>query len=306
VFVENLKTSTLHSMGLHESQLMDRNPRLIVLRCPAAGLTGDWSAYTGFGAQFDGLSGLAYLTGHHDMEMADTPATTYMDVATGPAGAFAVIAALHYREATGRGQIIELAQLENVLVQLGDVFVETQLLGEPRRMGNRDPRQAPQGVYHCRGERQWLAITVADDDMWRGLTATIGRPELAADPRYADVAGRFEHHDELDQIISAWAADQSLMEAFHALQAAGVAAGPQLSDEMLPEDPNAIARGWIRPLAATDVGTHLHVGHGSPSLGEDNEYVYKKVLGVDDDEYERLIEARVVTSDYLDSAGNFV
>ncbi len=149
VFVENLKTSTLHQIGIHESQLLERNPRMLVLRAPAAGLNGDWADYTGFGAQFDGLSGFAQLVGHHDSEMVETPATMYMDAATGPAGAFAVLAALHYRAAVGRGQLIELAQIENVLNQLGDAFLEVQLGGEPPRIGNRDPQLAPQGVYPC-------------------------------------------------------------------------------------------------------------------------------------------------------------
>jgi crotonobetainyl-CoA:carnitine CoA-transferase CaiB-like acyl-CoA transferase len=143
----------------------------------------------------------------------------------------------------------------------------------------------------------------------------MGRPELARDARFANVSDRQAHHDELDALIGAWAADQDLIEAFHALQAAGVAAGPQLDDDLLVNDPNVAARRWLRPLASTDTGTHLHIGHafrglplawdrGSPSLGEDNEYVYKKVIGVDDDEYERLKEAKVVVNDYLDADGN--
>ncbi|HLM17722.1 MAG TPA: CoA transferase, partial [Acidimicrobiia bacterium] len=147
VFVENLKMSTLHQIGIHESQLLDRNPRLLVLRIPPAGLTGDYANYTGFGAQFDGLSGFAQLVGHHDGAMVETPATMYMDAATGPAGAFAVLAALHYRAATGRGQLIELAQMENAMSQLGDAFVDVQLGKDTPREGNRDPEQAPQGVY---------------------------------------------------------------------------------------------------------------------------------------------------------------
>ena len=137
VFVENLKTSTLHQMGIHETQLLDRNPRMLVLRIPPAGLNGDWANYTGFGAQFDGLSGFAQLVGHHDLEMVETPPTMYMDAATGPAGAFAVLAALHYRAAIGRGQLVELAQIENVLNQLGDAFVDVQLGG--RAEAHREP-----------------------------------------------------------------------------------------------------------------------------------------------------------------------
>ncbi|HKA04695.1 MAG TPA: CoA transferase, partial [Acidimicrobiales bacterium] len=158
VFVENLKASTLHRLGIQESELLDRNPRLVVVRTPPAGLTGEWTNYSGFGAQFDGLTGLAWLTGHHDCEMVDTPSTTYMDAATGSAGAFAILAALHYRQATGRGQLIELAQMENVLAHLGDVYVDLQLGVEPARLGNRDRWCAPQGVYACRGDDRWLGL----------------------------------------------------------------------------------------------------------------------------------------------------
>jgi crotonobetainyl-CoA:carnitine CoA-transferase CaiB-like acyl-CoA transferase len=311
VFVENLKTSTLHQIGIHESQLLERNPRMLVLRIPAAGLNGDWADYTGFGAQFDGLSGFAHLVGHHDSEMVETPPTMYMDAATGPAAAFAVLAALHYRAAVGRGQCIELAQIENVLNQLGDAFVEVQLGGEPRRLGNRDPERAPQGVYPCRGEERWLAISVRDDEEWTALARTIGREDLLADGRFATTTGRYAHHDELDRILTEWTTGQDLMAAFHSLQRAGVTAGPQFDEEMLATDPHVEARGWIRQLASRDVGSYPHISYafqglpqvwerGAPVLGEDNDHVYREVLGLDDDEYQRLVEAKVIVEDYLD------
>jgi crotonobetainyl-CoA:carnitine CoA-transferase CaiB-like acyl-CoA transferase len=311
VFVENLKTSTLHQIGIHESQLLDRNPQMLVLRIPAAGLNGDWANYTGFGAQFDGLSGFAQLVGHHYIEMVETPPTMYMDAATGPAGAFAVLAGLHYRAAVGRGQLIELAQIENVLNQLGDAFVEVQLGGEPQRTGNRDPELAPQGVYPCRGEERWLAISVRDDDEWTALARSIGREDLLKDSRFATTAGRYAHHDELDRAITDWTTGQDVMAAFHALQRAGVTAGPQFDEEMLSTDPHVAAREWIRPLASRDVGSYPHIGYafkgvpqlwerGAPVLGEDNDYVYREVIGLDDAEYRELVEAKVIVEDYLD------
>ena len=315
VFVENLKASTLHRLGLHESVLLARNPRLVVLRIPPAGLTGDWSGYKGFGAQFDGLSGFAYLAGHWNTEMVDTPSTLYMDNATGAAGAFVTMAALHYREATGRGQLIELPQMENAINQMGDVFVDLQRGIEPRRLGNRDPRCAPQGVYPGNRSGHWIAITVADNGQWAALARLLGRAELADDPAYATVESRFTRHDELDALIAGWTSTLDVMDTFHALQAVGIAAGPQLDGEMLVADPHVRARDWIRPLTSTDVGTHLHLGHafvgvpqawrrGSPALGEDNEYIYRKVLGLSDDEYERLVEAKVIVNDYLDANGD--
>ena len=200
VFVENLKSTTLHQMGLFEDELLDVNPRLIVLRIPPAGLTGDWAHYTGFGGQFDGLTSLAALLGHRGTALMESPSTQHMDSVTGPAGAFALLAALHYRAATGRGQVIELAQSENVLSELGDVFVNLQLGVEPERLGNRDRRRAPQGMYPC-ADGRWLAVTVTDDDAWRGLASVLERADLAKDERLAHLGGRQVAHDELDDAI---------------------------------------------------------------------------------------------------------
>jgi len=313
VFIENLKASTLHQMGIHESELLKINPRLIVLRIPPAGLSGDWSHYTGFGAQFDGLTGLAALCGHRGTNLMESPSTLHMDSATGPAGAFALLAALHYRAATGRGQVIEMAQSENVLSQLGEVFVNLQRGVATVRQGNRDPYCAPQGVYPC-ADGGWLALTVIDDAAWVGLTKVMDRPDLAGDQRFADVAGRQVAHDELDVAITGWAKDVLASEAFHVLQLAGVAAAPIADDPMFADDPQLKARGWIRPLESRDVGTFNHLGpmfqglplaweRGAPTLGQDNRYVFQEVLGFDDAAYEALVAGGIAIEDYLDRDG---
>ncbi|HZC51144.1 MAG TPA: CoA transferase, partial [Mycobacterium sp.] len=310
IFVENLKSFSLARMGINVSQLQARNPRLIVLRLPPTGLTGDWAHYTGFGTQFDGLTGLLWICGHRDTDLVTSPATTYMDSATGPAGAFAALAALRYRSATGRGQLVELAQSENIINHLGEMYLATQAGVEPTRVGNRDPERVPQGLYRGRGGNRWLAISVGTDAEFAALVRELGRPDLATDPRFATAAGRTVHHDELDSIIGEWAAQHDVVEVFHRLQAVGVAAAPLMDDAMFAADPHVADRGWLQPLASSDVGTHLHPGHafrgvrqawrrGSPALGEDNEYVYKKILGVTDDEYARYAETRMLAEDYL-------
>ena len=290
VFVENLKSTTLHQMGIHETELLKANPRMIVLRLPPAGLSGDWAHYTGFGGQFDGLTGLAALLGHRGTTLMESPSTQHMDSVTGPAGGFATLAALHYRAATGRGQVIELSQSENVLTELGDVFVNLQLGVEPQRLGNRDPHRAPQGIYLCSDER-WIGLTVNDDDAWRGLTSVLGRADLAKDERLADVAGRHAAHDELDDAIGAWAATVTV-DAALPRAAAGRGGGGTVRRrrDARRRTRRSSARQWIRPLTSLDVGTFNHLGHafrgipmawerGAPTLGQDNEYVFKEVLG---------------------------
>jgi crotonobetainyl-CoA:carnitine CoA-transferase CaiB-like acyl-CoA transferase len=314
VFIDNFKAGGLARMGMHAGELRARNPRLIMVGMPPTGTAGEWSGYKGFGAQFDGLTGMLWLCGHRDSSLTTTPGTTYMDAASGPGAAFATLAALRYRNRTGRGQSVEFDQSENILNHLGDVFVDCELGVAPRRWGNRDPWRAPQGLYRCRGEQQWLAISVGDDGAWRALAAAMGRGELGEDRRFIDAAARQEHHDELDAIIGAWTATQPLLHAFHSLQAVGVPAGPLLDDVMLAADPHFRARQWQRPLHSLDVGTHLHPGppfrgvpqawrRGSPVLGEDNEYVYKDVLGVSDEEFARYREERILADDYLTPGG---
>ena len=315
VFVENLKSTTLHQMGIHETELLKVNPRMIVLRLPPAGLSGDWAHYTGFGGQFDGLTGLASLLGHRGTTLMESPSTQHMDSVTGPAGGFATLAALHYRAATGRGQVIELSQSENVLTELGDVFVNLQLGVEPQRLGNRDPHRAPQGIYLCSDER-WLGLTVNDDDAWTRSheRARTRRPRQGRAARSTSPAATPRTTSSTTP------------------SARGRPPSPPTTPSTRSSRPGSrrhrapttrrwrriaqiVARQWIRPLTSLDVGTFNHLGHafrgipmawerGAPTLGQDNEYVFKEVLGLDDDEYDRLVAERVATNDYFDRDGN--
>ena len=222
VFIDNFKAIGLERIGIDVSELQRRNPRLIIVRLPPAGLTGDWASYTGFGAQFDALSGLLSVCGHFGADPTDTPVTTYMDAASGPGGALAVMAALRYRAATGRGQVVELSQSENVVNHLGDMFVDSQFGVEPERWGNRDPWRAPQGLYPSLEPNRWIAISVPDDPTWRSLADAIGRADLASAPRFADAPSRRANHTELDELLSAWTSARPMLEAFHFLQSAGI------------------------------------------------------------------------------------
>jgi crotonobetainyl-CoA:carnitine CoA-transferase CaiB-like acyl-CoA transferase len=310
VFIDNFKAAGLEHIGIDVAELQRRNPSLIIVRMPPTGLTGDWAGYTGFGAQFDGLTGLLSICGHTGSDLTSSPATTYMDGASGPAAAFAIMAALRYREGTGRGQFVELSQSENVINHMGDLFVDRQLGVEPCRYGNRDRWRAPQGLYRTEGGHQWIAISVPNDATWKTLAKAIGRPDLGDDPELADLRGRHAHHDRLDRAIAEWTETRSTSDAFRILQEVGVPAAPMFDEEMFNTDPHFAARGWQQPLESGDVGTHLHPGlafrgvpqvwrRGSPTLGEDNEYVYKTILGVSGEDFEGYRKANILAEDYL-------
>ena len=314
VFVENLKMSTLHQMGIHETELLEANPRMIVLRLPPAGLTGDWAHYTGFGGQFDGLSSFATLSGHRDTTLMETPTSQHMDTATGPAGVFAVLSALHYRAATGRGQLIEMAQSENVLSQLGDVFV-----GSPdrdRADEAREPRSArcsPGPVRVCRrapgGDHRDRRLGLGPTPRGSSV-APISLPTTS----WPTWTGGGRAHDQLDEVIGDWTSTISAQQAFEVLQDNGVAAAPLMDEGAFAADPQVVARDWIRPLSQADTGEYGHLGpavsglplaweRGAPALGEHNEYVLRTLLGRNEAVYERLVEEGVAVEDYLDSEG---
>src|SRR5262249_35601101 len=157
-----------------------------------------------------------------------------------------------------------------------------------------------QGVFRT-SDGKWLAISTPDDATWRALAHAIGRDDLAGDSGLATEAGRYERVGELDGVLRSWCATRPIEATFAELQGAGIPAAPLLDDELLIADPNVAARGWLQPLRSTDTGEHLHIGHafrgvpqawdrGSPALGEDNEYVFKKILGLDEAGYHRLAE----------------
>ena len=319
VIVENNSVRVLPSLGLEFDELNARNPRLIELRMPSLGLTGPYAEYVGFGAHMEALCGLSSLRGYTDLDPTSLDTTYYMDPASGVVGAFAVLAALRRRERTGRGELIELAQAENLMGYIGEYLIDASITGEPHEChGNRHPHRAPQGVYPCVGDDRWFALSVADDDEWRALVAALGEPGWATDPALATEAGRRQHHDEIDERLNEWSAGLTVEQAVACCRSAGVAAGPVLDEDGLMADPHLNSRCWFRPNKGDDVDEILFGGHqwtwtGPPmrwdelnSMGKDNDYVYRELLGKTDDDMACLAAERHLADGYLDSDGNLL
>src|SRR5262249_38640431 len=140
---------------------------------------------------------------------------------------------------------------------LGGMLLDFQMNGRewaPR--GNRDDSIAPQGVYRCAGEDDWIAISCRDDQEWARLSEVIGM----TDPRFADVIGRVRHHDELDALISAWTRDQDHLALMHRLQQAGVPAAAVLNHKELLENEHLHARGYFEEVDHPEAGRHVYHG----------------------------------------------
>lgn len=317
LMIENNSVDLIDKLGIGWEALSERNPRLSLIRMPSVGLTGPYREYLGFGVNFEGLCGLTALRGYRDDDMSESESVFHMDAASGSAGAMAALMALRRREETGRGELVELSQSENMMNHIGELFIDAARTGrEHEPLGNRHHIHAPQGCYRCQGEDAWVVLSVVDDDRWRALTTLLGQPDLADDPRFATEADRRANHDELDELISAWTATQSAAEAFHACQEAGIAAAPVLHELEALVDEHLQARNMFADNGNDEVGTHpypTHLWHWDgpdlawgplPVLGGDNETVLKDSLGLSDAEYEALEADGHLSRDYLAPDGS--
>ncbi len=316
VVVENNTVGVLPKLGIGWESLSRINPRLVMVRMPPMGLDGPYADYLGFGANFEALCGLTAIRGYADDDPTSLTSVFHMDPASGATAAFATLAALHRRETTGHGELVEFAQSENMLQHIGEYLIDAARTGTRHTPGgNRSTAVAPQGCYPCTGVDEWVVVSCIDDAAWLGLTEVIGREDLGRDPRLTSPPGRRAHHDEIDAAISEWTRTRTADEAFHLLQAAGVPAGPVLRESALRADPHLAARGWFREQGSVDQGWHDYPGRQwswtGPDmpwgpinrLGDANDYVYRTVLGLDDDEWRALVEGGHITTDYLGPDG---
>jgi benzylsuccinate CoA-transferase BbsF subunit/naphthyl-2-methylsuccinate CoA transferase subunit len=311
--IENNSPDVMEKLGLGYATLRAINPRIIMIRLPGIALSGPYRDFRGTGATIEAICGLTSLRGYVDGDPSTAGASYYMDSASAGVSVFALLAALERRDETGEGSLIEIPQSENLLNHMGEAILEYSMNARaPAPLGNFHPAYAPQGAYRSKGEDRWVGISVTSDSEFVKLCEAIGRPELATDPRYASPLVRRRNQEALRGPIEAWTAQRTHREAAATLQDAGVPAGPVLAEPDAYEDPHLNARGFFSTWTTPDTGTYRYPGHlwryhktplrydrPAPTLGQDNEYVYKTILGVDDAEYRRLIEEGHIGDTYL-------
>ena len=313
VFVENNVVARMDDLGIDYPMLKELREDIVMLRMPAYGTTGEYRDYRAFGIHLEGVNGHTLLRGYPDMDASGNTPVYMADAAGGSHGAFAVLAALHYRRRTGKGQYIELGQAEDAMPMMGQFFMDyTMNQRNSSTIGNRHPT-AIQGCYPCLGKDRWVCITIRDDQEWLSFSRALGDPQWASDPKFSDSISRWENHDEIDTYISLWTQKMEDFDAMRVLQASGVAAGPVMNQQDSYENPHLIERSMFQEASQEDTGTHLYprgpytmsltppnISRGPVRLGEDNEYVYKSVLGYSDSYYKELETQGHISMDYPD------
>ena len=244
VLIENFRPGALEKWGMGYDTLAARNPRLVMARVSGFGQTGPYSERAGYGLIGEAMGGLRYVTGEPDRPPARA-GISIGDSLTALHAVIGVMMALHHRERTGRGQMIDAALYESVLSVMENLVTEYDLTGYVReRSGSVLPGIAPSNVYPC-ANGESLLIGGNGDAVFARLAATMGREDLAADPRYATHAARGENQAELDDIVSAWTRNWPLPELLALLETNGVPCGRIFRAPDMLEDPQFTARQSI-------------------------------------------------------------
>lgn len=306
ILIENFKPGTMEKWGLGPDVLMALNPRLIMVRVSGYGQTGPYSERAGFGGIGEAMGGWRYIVGDPDrppsrmgVSIGDSLAATY--------GCMGALAALHAREKTGKGQIVDSSLYEAVLQVMESLIPEYAVSGYVReRSGSVLPGIAPSNVYRCK-DGEYL-IGANQDAVWSRLAQAMGRPELAKDPRYVDHVSRGRNQKELDDLIEAWTLTLTVEEVEALMIEHSIPAGKIYRAPEMLADPHFAAREAIVEIEHPRWGkvpmqapfpklsaTPSRVRDPAPaSVGQHNAEVYGELLGLGPDALADMRAAGVI------------
>lgn len=319
IFLTNMTPRVIERWGFTYEELAKVRADIIAVYQPMQGFDGPHRNFLGFGAVLGPITGFNYLTGFPGR----TPnglGTNYPDYVINPMHTVtAIMAALRYRRKTGKGQRIELAQIESSVAALAPALMDYTVNGRVEaRAGNRLPHAAPHGAFRCRdikiktpfGEKdedRWCAIVCFSDEHWSRLRGVMGDPEWSRDERFATHTARKEHEDDLEQQLNAWTRPQLAEDVMAQLQDAGVPAGVVQNARDCMNDPHLAARDYYVRLEHPEAGRTAYDGSGfrlskTPArftsaancLGEHNYQVATEILGVSPEEFAELVAEQVL------------
>ncbi|MDY6854876.1 MAG: CoA transferase [Thermodesulfobacteriota bacterium] len=306
VVVENFLPGTMENWKLGYDDLKEVKADIIMVSFSMQGQTGPHSRVGGFGTELQSLAGYTNLIGWPDRAPSGSN-SPYTDFIVPWIGITAIMAALDYRERTGKGQHIDIDQLEAGTSFLSyavlDYTVNNRIAG-PK--GNRCDYGAPHGTYKCKGNDKWCTIAVYNDDEWAAFCNAIGNPGWTTKQRFATLLGRKRNEDELDRLIEGWTADYTPEEVMAKMQVLSVASGIVAMGEDIHKDPQLRHRSHFKVLDHVEIGEHSYetpswrlsktdgeIRMPSPCLGEHTEYVCREILMMSDREFIELFKVGV-------------
>lgn len=297
VLVDNFSAGAIERLGFGYPMLRRVNPSIIALSLGAFGRSGSLKSYVGLHSAVNAYSGVADVTGYPG-GYPRLLGAYYPDSLSGVYAALSVCLAVYHRQRTGHGQYIDAAMCEPMMNTIPDFFFDYFVNGvQPERLGARDPRRVPQGVYRCKGNDAWISLSVTNLEEWRALCIVLGRSGWLQDERLVTLEGRSESHDAIDAALGEWTRTRTAQECFEALQKAGVPSAPSFNIREVLSNAHLNERGFVRTLEYPEAGPRRMMGlpfriwdapapryERAPSYGEHNEVILRQVLGHAPDE----------------------
>ncbi len=307
VVIENFRPGTMEKWNLSYERLREANRRIIMVRTSGFGQTGPYKHRAGFGSIGEAMGGLRYVTGFPDRP----PTRIGISIGDTLAAMFAVIGtlvALHERERSGEGQVVDTALYEAVFAVMESIVPDYLLAGYVReRMGNTLPGVAPSNIYKTK-DGTYVVIGANADNVFRRLCEAMGREELSRDPRFSTHHARGDNMEELDRLIEEWTMTLTADECLAILEEKGVPAGKIYSAKEIVEDPHYLAREMIVRVMHPVLGEFPMPGivpklsrtpgrirePGAEVMGKHNEEVYGQLLGYGPDVLAQLKQENII------------
>jgi crotonobetainyl-CoA:carnitine CoA-transferase CaiB-like acyl-CoA transferase len=305
VVFDNYRAGAMDKLGMGYDELKKIKPDIIAMSSSGRGQQEPERDFKGYAMIHQSIGGGAYLNGYPD----DAPISSGgdVDLINAIAAAEAMLAAVYHHRQTGEGQFIDFSQSEFVSSALGEYFLEYQMTGRiPERMANAHPVYAPHNVYKTWGLDRWVALEVHSDEEFAVLARVIERPELAKDPKFATMRARKQNEAELDAIIQEWTSQQERDHAEETLIEAGLMASMSKNGRDLYQDEQLRARNAFQTIQHPEmedmemvrapwlIDGEVTPFTRAPLLGEHNDYVFKELLNLGDDQISDLLEKAII------------
>lgn len=306
IVVENFRPGTMERWGLGYEVLSEINPRLVMVRITGFGQDGPYASRAGYASVCEAMGGMRYIAGFPDRQPVRM-GISIGDTLAGMHGAMGAMMALHERERSGQGQVVDSAIYESVMTVMESLVPEYAVAGRLRgRSGSRLDGIAPSNAYPCADGRD-VIIGANQDTVFRRLCEVMGQPDLADDERYVDHQARGRHQDELDSTIAEWTRQLEADVVVHRLAEVGVPAGHVYRAPEMLADPQIQARESIIRVEDERIGempmqnafprlsrSPGGVHHTGPSLGEHTEEVLRDWAKLDEAAIRSLAERGVI------------
>ena len=332
IIAESYRPSVMVSWGLDYDSVKKVKPDIIYVSSHGWGSGGPYAGFQTYGPHGQHVTGLTWLWNHQDSPYPIGGNLIYPDNIASKMCFIALLAALDYRRRTGKGQLIDLSQIEVAAGLIGEVYLDismNQRLEPP--IGNRSLYAAPHGCYKCKGlvnyepgyphmggtdirvpqeptEDCWIAICVSSEEEWESFCNAIGNPKWTGSHKFATLEQRLENVEELDALVEEWTRQHDPFEAMEILQQAGVAAGVvECAEDQVSADKQLKHRGFIVEVDHPEAGRHLYLGQPinlsktpalpskyAPLLGEHTDEILQEILGISSPEIAQLREEKVI------------